>query len=179
MQNGRVPIDVSASGFFPAPIRPLIQPLEPAMLKLFFPDKLLRSVSAIEPDANPSQFAHQLLEQLDIRYELSDRDRERIPAKGASLLIGNHPFGFLEGLILLDLLEQIRPDYRIVANSVLASVSPIRERLVLLNPFSRQAMPEENSRGVRHCMRCCMMVGCWLCFQPAKWRICAGVSTQW
>lgn len=148
-----LPIQVSTSGFFPAPIRPLVQPLEPAMLKLFFPDTLLRSVHAIEPGADPSQFAGRLLEDLDIRYELTDRDRERIPSTGAALLVANHPFGFLEGLILLNLLEKIRPDYRIVANSVLASVSPIRERLILLNPFHRHPAPEENGRGLRDCMR--------------------------
>jgi putative hemolysin len=32
-------------------------------------------------------------------------------------------------------------------------VSAIRERLILLNPFHRQAAPEENSRGLRDCMR--------------------------
>lgn len=153
MQTARLPIEVSATGFFPAPIRPFVQPLEPAMLKLFWPDALSRSISAIEPGADPAQFGARLLEELDIRYEVSDRDLARIPSSGPVLLIGNHPFGFLEGPILLDLLEKIRPDYRIVANSLLASVSFVRERVIPINPFHRQAMPEENSRGLRDCVR--------------------------
>jgi len=184
MQTARLPIQVSAAGFFPAPIRPLVQPLEPAMLKLFWPDALSRSISAIEPAVDPGQWGARLLEELDIRYEVSDRDRDRIPASGAALLIGNHPFGFLEGPILLDLLENVRPDYRIVANSVLASVASIRERLIPLNPFHRQAMPEENSRGLRDCVRW-LHAGGLLAMFPAgevahlKWTEHAVVDAEW
>lgn len=184
MQTSRLPIQVSATGFFPAPIRPLVQPLEPAMLKLFWPDALSRSISAIEPNADPAQWGARLLEELDIRYEVSDRDLARIPSSGPAVLIGNHPFGFLEGPILLDCLERIRPDYRIVANSVLASISAIRERVIPLNPFHRQAMPEENSRGLRDCVRWLHSNGLLVIFPAGevahlKWTEHAVVDAEW
>ncbi|MDR7125182.1 putative hemolysin [Pseudorhodobacter sp. 4114] len=41
-----------------------------------------------------------------------------IPATGPLVLIANHPFGILDGLMMGHLLDQVRGDFRILANSV-------------------------------------------------------------
>lgn len=150
MQTRRLPLDVSAASLLPPVVASLVRPLEPALLKILFPDKLLRSVPEPENCAgSAARFAEQLLKNLNIRYEISDTDLQRIPATGSAMIAANHPFGFLEGLLLLALLERVRPDYRIVANELLSSVAALRSRLIFVNPFQESASPQENGRSLR------------------------------
>ncbi len=96
-----------------------------------------------------ARFAEQLLTNLNIRFYVSDTDLQRIPPRGSAMLVANHPFGFLEGLLLLTVLERVRADYRIVANGLLSSVSALRSRLLFVNPFQESASPQVNGRGLR------------------------------
>jgi putative hemolysin len=122
-------------------------------MRWFFPERLLRSVPETKSaPMSAAQFAQQLMQNLDIRYEIAEHDLERIPQRGGGLITSNHPFGFLEGLILLSLLERIRPDYRIVANGLLSTVPALRERLIFVNPFRDHADSYENGRGLRAAM---------------------------
>jgi putative hemolysin len=89
-----------------------------------------------------------MLRQLDIGYEIQASDRERIPASGPVLVVANHPFGMLEGLILVDLLEKVRHDFRIVANGILATTPALHEKVFFVNPFEN-ASATENGRSLR------------------------------
>jgi len=50
-----------------------------------------------------------VLERMAIGYDLADEEFGRIPAQGPLVVIANHPFGGVEGMILLDLLQRARP----------------------------------------------------------------------
>jgi len=55
---------------------------------------------------------------------------EDIPKEGPLVVIANHPFGVVDGMILCDLIARVRPDYRIIINRVLESVDDIRPYLL-------------------------------------------------
>jgi putative hemolysin len=123
--------------------------LDPALLKLFVPEELVRSYSASRLDGQTAaEFTGRMLRQLEIGYEIDESDRNRIPATGAALVVANHPFGILEGLILVDLLEKVRADFRIVANGILATTPALHEKVFFVNPFDG-ASANENSRSLR------------------------------
>ena len=60
---------------------------------------------------NSSQFISDVLSELEISYEISDTDLKRIPKEGGFILLSNHPFGALDGLIICktDLASSINP----------------------------------------------------------------------
>ncbi|HEY3938453.1 MAG TPA: GNAT family N-acyltransferase [Bryobacteraceae bacterium] len=150
MQAKQLPFEVSASSLLPPPFGEWIRPLEPALLRLLLPDEFLRSYAAARNDGQTAaEFVAGMLENLDIRYRVQDSDLERIPSSGSVLIAANHPFGILEGLILVDLLEKVRSDYRIVANSLLAATPALRQRVFFVNPFGDSAAPQENGRSLR------------------------------
>src|SRR5689334_18027450 len=60
-----------------------------------------------------------LLRRLGISHRVTSEDLRRIPLHGAALRVVNHPFGLLEGIVFGALLPQVRPDFKIVANSIL------------------------------------------------------------
>ena len=143
------PFDVSASSLLPAALRRLAKPLDPALLKLFVPQELVHSYSACRHDGQTAaEFAELMLRQLNIGYKIQSSDFSRIPASGATLVVANHPFGLLEGLILIDLLTKVRADFRIVANGMLATTPALREKVFFVNPFENAAATE-NSRSLR------------------------------
>jgi putative hemolysin len=149
MHTRQLPFDVAASSLVPALWKNVVRPLDPALLRLFMPEALVQSYSASRHDGqSAADFAANMLRNLDIRYQVDESDLQRIPASGSALMVANHPFGILEGLILVDMLERVRSDYRIVANSLLSTTPALRERVFFVNPFEG-ATPQENGRSLR------------------------------
>src|SRR5581483_4081019 len=77
---------------------------------------------------------------------------ERIPTDGPLVVTANHPFGFLEAAILAAILPRVRTDFKIVANSLLASVPELRDQFVFVNPYGGPAAFTENCRPMRECL---------------------------
>jgi len=77
--------------------------------------------------------AEQLLKHLEITERVSTKDLERIPRLGPALLVANHPFGILEGAVLLTLLSRIRSDVKFLANGILEAIPEIRNLLIPVN----------------------------------------------
>jgi putative hemolysin len=149
METRQLPFEVSASALLPGPLKSLARPLDPALLKLFVPEELVRSYSASRLDGQTAaEFTSRMLRQLQIGYEIEESDRNRIPASGPALVVANHPFGMLEGLILVDMLEKVRADFRIVANGILATTPALHEKVFFVNPFDN-ASATENGRSLR------------------------------
>ncbi|MDR7191648.1 lysophospholipid acyltransferase family protein [Luteimonas terrae] len=64
-------------------------------------------------------------EHLGLRFDVTDADVARIPARGRLLVVANHPSGALDALALLACIGRVRRDVRIVANDLLATVQPL------------------------------------------------------
>ncbi len=147
MQGSQIPIQVPPSSLFPPKVGNLVKPLDPMLARVFFRDRMLAAIPQAE-GLSAVSFAHEMLRNLGITYQVAEGDCERLPVSGPTLVVANHPFGLLEGLRLLNLLEGVRPDYRIVANGVLAAFPPLRERVIFVNPFEERAL-DENRKGLR------------------------------
>nr|WP_320049980.1 lysophospholipid acyltransferase family protein [uncultured Desulfuromonas sp.] len=80
-------------------------------------------------------FAEQALATLNVSYRVSDYEQVRIPSSGPCILIANHPFGGIEGLILMDLLSKQRPDFKVMANFMLSRIPQLRDCLINVDPF--------------------------------------------
>ena len=154
MQTELLPFDVTPGALLPSPFSSLIRPIEPALLRHFLPDKLCRSYTLSDPiGATAEHFTADMLRHLNISYQVASGDMDRIPKTGPCVVVANHPFGLLEGFILVTLLEKIRPDYRIVANTLLASTPALHERVIFVNPFE-EASAHENGRSLRASIEC-------------------------
>lgn len=78
------------------------------------------------------------LHYLNIELDYDDDVlRRAIPATGPFITVSNHPFGFLDGVILLLLICRIRPDFRVVANYLLSYFAPIADLFITVNPFEK------------------------------------------
>ena len=78
-------------------------------------------------------FIDQVFEYFDFSYTVRASDRRNIPALGRVVIFANHPIGSLDGLAILRLVSEIRPDVRIVANDMLSKFEGLRELIIPLD----------------------------------------------
>lgn len=96
------------------------------MLLLRF-DKLNRVFSQIG-DKKGLSFVEELLKILAINYVYDSEElKKRVPKTGPFIVVSNHPFGGLEGILLIKMLSEVRTDIKIVSNQLLQKVEPISE----------------------------------------------------
>jgi putative hemolysin len=152
MQETSAPSLLHDVPLLPAPIRAWAAPAESALRRWVLPPDLMASLERAQDSGRGAAFAHNLLEALQIRFEVDRADLRRIPRQGAALVVANHPFGIVEGLILPVLLGSVRDDYRIVANSILAGLTGLQDVLVPVNPFETSQANLDNRRPLRACL---------------------------
>lgn len=76
------------------------------------------------------------LKHLSIELEFDHEALAKaIPKEGPFITVSNHPFGFLDGIILLLIIGRVRPDFRVVANYLLSYFAPIADLFITVNPF--------------------------------------------
>lgn len=99
------------------------------------------------PKSNPIEFIDSLLDLLGIHLEISEESLNNIPAEGGFISIANHPFGGLDGIILLKIMLAKRPDFKVMANKILMKIDPLKEVIIPVNPFEN--VDETNFGGLR------------------------------
>jgi len=108
-----------------------------------------RYPQALEIWEREGSFFKACLRALGVSYKLDLDDLRRFPQDGPLIIVSNHPFGVLDGMILSAILEEIRPDFRLLGNSLLESIEPARPWIISVNPFESSRGSSENSRGLR------------------------------
>jgi putative hemolysin len=105
------------------------------MLKI---GNLLKMFHTMPTGLSPCGFAQSALQTLGVILEKDIRSEERVPAEGALLIVCNHPFGALDGLALLAAILPLRPDLRLLANSVLGIFSELRPSFLPLDVLGKK-----------------------------------------
>ncbi len=124
-------------------------PIAGAFKRFIIPQNLDRIYTGEESTGSPQEFVRGMLDRLNVRYQVTDADLARVPRTGPVVVVSNHPFGILEGLILFDMLCRVRPDVKILANSLLATFPEMEDRLILVDPFESADSNRANRKGVR------------------------------
>ncbi|WP_339948578.1 lysophospholipid acyltransferase family protein [uncultured Albimonas sp.] len=74
-----------------------------------------------------ADFWEVMVRRYGLTLDLGEAGLERIPATGPLVLVANHPFGILDGLIMGRVLSARRPGFRIVANHVFRKARELDE----------------------------------------------------
>jgi len=104
--------------------------------------RLIKRARGYEQEvATGRDFWQVIVERYGLSLDVTAGALENIPSEGPLILIANHPYGILDGLMLGHILSRVRGDFRILANSVFTR-APDLERVVLPISFeeSKEAM---------------------------------------
>ena len=102
---------------------------------------------------NPEYCFQELLEIMNVRVRIDPRDLDRIPKKGPLVVVSNHPFGGIEGVILGKLLLQARSDLRILTNYLLKRIPGIGDYFIPVDPFEERQAVRGNLKGLKEALR--------------------------
>jgi len=94
------------------------------------------------------EYVDALLEKLNIAFEINAEDESKILQNGAFILIANHPFGLIDGLLLLKILKKVRPDFKLVVEDVLSSLSALQDDIISRNPIEKELSIPLGFKGV-------------------------------
>jgi len=98
-------------------------------------------------------FADRALQLLNIGYNISREDMDRIPKTGPVIVTANHPYGAIEGIIMASLFGTIRPDFKILANYLLTRIKELQPLLIAVNPFDNKNATYQNLGPVRSAIK--------------------------
>jgi len=98
-------------------------------------------------------FVDRVLDALNVNWQAPAADLARIPATGRALVVANHPFGAIEGLVLASTLRQVRPDVKIMANWLLGYVQELHDLMIFVDPFAGPGSARDNARPLKESIR--------------------------
>ena len=86
---------------------------------------------------NPIHFWNDFLKIMDIKVKNNSKKKLNIPTNGPLMVIANHPFGIIDGLILCSILSTKRKDFKIMTHETLKFL-PELENFILPVDFSER-----------------------------------------
>lgn len=91
------------------------------------------------PKAEGPAFSKQVLEALDIKFEIPEEQLRYIPEEGGFITVSNHHYGAVDGMILNAVIGSMRPDYRILTTFILAKIENLQNDFIPVDNFASGA----------------------------------------
>jgi len=107
----------------------------------------------LSSESHDGDFFNAALDVLGVKYSIATEDLKKIPVSGPLVVVSNHPFGGLEGLVIGALLMGIRPDFKMMGNYLLGQFRELRAWLVSVDPFGNGQSKPSNVGPMKQCLR--------------------------
>lgn len=119
-----------------------------ALLSYLLHEKEFKEFGSRYPHLEGLEFIEQVFNFFDFGYKVLDHHKERIPVTGKVVIIANHPLGSLDGLALLKLVREVRPDAKIVANDWLMEVERLHSMFLPVKVMGEKETNHNNISAI-------------------------------
>jgi putative hemolysin len=99
------------------------------------------------------EFLNAILDEFQIKFEIPEEDLKRLPKEGAYITVSNHPLGGIDGILLLKLMLEREPNFRIIANFLLHRIEPMKPYIMPVNPFETHKDAKSSVIGIKETLR--------------------------
>ncbi len=72
-------------------------------------------------------FVNDILKELSLEIEVDPKQLKNIPKKGPFIVVSNFPLGGIDGLLLIKLISEIRPDFKLIVSPNYHKIKPLDE----------------------------------------------------
>lgn len=102
-------------------------------------------------DQKGADFARAFLDYTGVRYQIGNPGNLYSLPDGPFITVSNHPYGGLDGIILLDLMGHMRDGFKMMVNQILALIDSLAPSLIVVNPKTEVSggITPVNLKGVR------------------------------
>jgi len=111
------------------------------------------------------------IRRLELKLDYNKEALATWPKEGPLVVVANHPFGVLDGLIICQIVSQVRSDFRVLTNAVLLRAEEVKTFLLPVDFAETDEALKTNLRTRAEAKKHLMKGGCLVVF-PA-----GGVST--
>lgn len=94
-------------------------------------------------------FASKLIEHLNVKCDVVAEELEYLPKNEPFIVVSNHPFGAIDGMILLSKIGAVRPDFKILTNFILSRIPNLEEHFFPVNPFTDKPGLRSSLKGLK------------------------------
>jgi putative hemolysin len=112
--------------------------------------QLLRLIRSFEKSGAPhgAPFWPKAIRHMGIRIDTPASEIALIPPTGAVVVVANHPSGLVDGMVMAEMINRVRSDFKILTRSLLTGIPEVEEFMIPV-PFPH----EENARELGLQMR--------------------------
>ncbi|HNX86234.1 MAG TPA: lysophospholipid acyltransferase family protein [Bacteroidales bacterium] len=86
-------------------------------------------------NAPSAEFLSAIIRLMGVKFDVPEQDLKNIPATGPFITVSNHAYGGLDGILMLNLLPTVRPDFKVIVNFLLTQLQPLQSYFLAVNPF--------------------------------------------
>jgi putative hemolysin len=109
--------------------------------------KIYRQIVA--KDDTGRSFWDRAVEELELQIRIHGNSLNSIPKQGPLLVVANHPFGQIDGLVLGYILEKIRPDFKIVAWDIMNEIDYFKDKILPISFKNEYSSKRNNLRTLK------------------------------
>ncbi|MBB3187237.1 lysophospholipid acyltransferase family protein [Microbacter margulisiae] len=85
-------------------------------------------------DHSGATFTSGLLKDFGVDYRVGNAERLQQLPQGAFITVSNHPYGALDGIMIIDLIASSRPDYKVMVNQILTLIEAMNDNFISVKP---------------------------------------------
>ncbi len=111
---------------------------------------LLSLIRSFEKSGAPfgPPFWPKALRHMGIRIDTPPEEIGRIPPTGPLIVVANHPHGLVDGMVMAEMINRVRPDFKILTRSLLTGIPEV-EQFMIPVPFPHEDNARERGLQMR------------------------------
>jgi len=113
-------------------------------------------------------YARSGLDALGVEFDVDASRLGHVPATGSLVVVANHPFGGIDGLIAVAALSEWRPDLLVLGQPILTQLGALGRIVLPLDPFGRRSAVAANAASLRRARRHLQQGGALLIFPAGE-----------
>ncbi len=121
--------------------------------KVLSVDEFNRIYHGLPECTDPFEFLNHTLDRMQIEHTLDENLKSSVPSEGPVIVVANHPFGGLDGILLASALSAVRKDIRILVNYFLLNIRELSPLFFPVDPFNQNGSAAKNIASMRKAIR--------------------------
>lgn len=113
-------------------------------------------------------FINAVFTRSNLRFTFNTNELQRFPKSGGCIVICNHPFGGIDGLILYKILSTLRNDIKIMASYTLRKIQPLKDIILPIDTLDDNEPKVYRIKGTKTAFQHLQDGGCLIVFPAGE-----------